>query len=122
MSDSRMIRMAFDGGEILVQLEENAAAEDLLSRLPLTLSFEDFNGTEKISYLDSALNIGDAPRRCTPQAGDLTYYIPWGNLAFFYSDFRESPQLVPLGRVTQGMEYLEQLDGAGEITVESYAE
>lgn len=103
---------------MVVQLEENSAAEDLISRLPMTVSFEDFNGTEKISYLDSALNLSEAPDHCAPQAGDLTYYAPWGNLAFFYREFRESSQLIPLGTVTEGLEYLEQLDTAGEVTIE----
>lgn len=119
---AQMIRLTFTDGEIVVKLEENSAAEDLVSRLPLTMSFEDFNGTEKISYLESELDISGAPDSCTPQAGDLTYYAPWGNLAFFYNDFRESPQLVPLGTITEGREYLEQLDTAGEITIEVYEE
>ena len=40
-----------------------------------------------------------SPRACTPKAGMVAYYAPWGNLCFFYRDFRHSPGLVPLGRV-----------------------
>lgn len=114
----RRISLKLDEGEIVVDLEENSAADDLLSRLPMTVNFEDYNGTEKISYLDAELNLDDAPDECTPQAGDLTYYAPWGNLAFFYQDFRQSPQLVPLGQVIYGKELLENLDEAGTVTIE----
>jgi hypothetical protein len=35
----------------------------------------------------------------TPQAGDLSYYAPWGNLAILHKDFRYSPGLSLLGRI-----------------------
>lgn len=42
-----------------------------------------------------------------PAAGDLAYYMPWGNLAVFLHAFRESDGLVPLGRLTpDGLEAL----------------
>ena len=118
INTQREISLRLDEGEIVVELEENSAADDLLSRLPMTVNFEDYNGTEKISYLDAELNLDNAPDECTPKAGDLTYYAPWGNLTFFYQDFRQSPQLVPLGQVIYGKELLENLDKAGTVTIE----
>lgn len=122
MEDSRKIRLVLDEGEMIVELYENSASDDLLERLPMTIGFEDYNGTEKISYLDSELDLSNAPGECTPQAGDLTYYAPWGNLAFFYQDFRNSPQLIPLGRIETGGEYLENLDSYTEVTIERCAD
>ena len=116
------IKFTFDEKEIIVKMEDNSAADDLVSKLPLTLDFEDYNGTEKISYLDSELDISDAPDACTPLAGTLAYYAPWGNLAFFYHDFRESPQLIPLGEIVSGQEYLEEMDQAKEVTIDIYKE
>ena len=34
-----------------------------------------------------------------PSVGDITYYPPWGNVAFFYRDFGYSRGLVKLGRL-----------------------
>ena len=116
--NDKKIRIVLDGGEIVVKMENNPAAEDLLGRLPLTMKFEDFNGTEKIHYLESSLDTAGAPDECTPKAGDLAYYAPWGNLAFFYQDFRNSPQLVPLGSIESGAQYLEQFDEYAEVTME----
>lgn len=52
------------------------------------------------------------------EAGSLCYYIPWGNLCFFYQDFRQSPSLIPLGTVSSGLEHLEQLDTVASVTAE----
>ena len=47
------------------------------------------------------------------------YYIPWGNLCFFYQDFRASSSLIPLGQVETGAEFLAQLDLASRVAVEA---
>lgn len=116
--EDNMIKLIFDGGEVTIKLDDNSAAKDLVSRLPLTIKFDDFNNTEKISYLDSALDISDTPDECKPEAGDFAYYIPWGNLSLFYKEFRQSPQLAPLGTVQSGMEYLDKLDQYSSVTIE----
>ena len=68
---------------------DNSAGMDLLSRLPLSLEFSDYNNTEKIAYLPDGeeLDTSDAPSSCDPAVGDITVYAPWGNIAIFYRDF-----------------------------------
>lgn len=100
------IRLRFGNEEVTVTLEDNPASHDLVSMLPLTLTFEDYNGTEKISYPPRKLDTQGAPSSCDPSAGSFTYYAPWGNLAIFYHDFRHSNGLVPLGRIETGVEKL----------------
>ena len=39
--------------------------------------------------------------------GDLCYYAPWGNLAFFYSAYRWSRGLIRLGRIDGSFERLQ---------------
>ena len=120
MEETRRIRFSLDdGSEIIVRLNGNPAAEALWDMLPLELTFEEFNGTEKIAYLPEELSIDGAPDSCDPEAGSLCYYIPWGNLCFFYQDFRASSSLVPLGQVESGAEFLERLDLAAGITAEA---
>lgn len=114
----RTLRATVDGGEIVVELADHAAAEALYDLLPLELTFADYNHTEKIAYLEEALPTEGAPDRCDPKEGDLCYYIPWGNLCFFYRDFRHSESLVPLGTVVSGVEWLAQLDAQSVVTLE----
>ena len=120
MESTRRIRFSLDdGSEIIVQLSDNPAAEALYEMLPLELSFEDFNSTEKIAYLTEEIPSDGSPDQCDPDVGSLCYYIPWGNLCFFYQDFRRIESLVPLGTVISGGELLEQLDSQPMVTVES---
>ena len=107
MNNEQTNRISFTiGGEtVYATVYDNSVARDLVSRLPLTLDFSDYNGTEKIAYLpdgSEAWDLSDAPTSCTPSAGDITMYSPWGNLAIFYRDFRLSNGLVPVGSLDDG--------------------
>lgn len=112
------IRLTIGDEVLYVDLEDNSAADALFKQLPLTLTFEDFNGTEKIAYPDEALDTSDAPTSCTPAAGTLAYYMPWGNLCVFYRDFRESSGLVPLGRVDGDVQILGRQTGSFTVLME----
>lgn len=112
------IRIATPDGDIIVVLEDNSASADLLNRLPMTVHFEDFNNTEKISYIDGKLDTSNAVTEYTPLAGAFAYYIPWGNLSVFYEDFRQSSGLASLGTVESGMEYVKTMDNYNSVTIE----
>ena len=118
MNQSKKVRFLADGNEIIVELEKNPAADALYELLPMELTFEDFNSTEKIAYPPEALPTEGSPDNCDPEAGSLCYYIPWGNLCFFYQDFRQSSSLIPLGTVSSGLEHMEQLDTVASVTAE----
>ncbi len=115
------LTMTVAGMEYAITLEDNAAARSLLAQLPLTLTFEDFNGTEKIAYPPEGLDIADAPTRCDPVVGTLAYYVPWGNLCIFYRDFRASENLVPLGQVEGDFEALSVLADGFDAYLEAAA-
>ncbi|HIW00112.1 MAG TPA: hypothetical protein H9894_02860 [Candidatus Desulfovibrio intestinipullorum] len=105
------VRLLFAGQEARVVLKDTPAARGLCALLPLELTFEDYNATEKIAVLPKRLSIGESPTICDPEPGTLAYFIPWGNLAIFYRDFRLSRNLVPLGRVVSGLEALGSMQG-----------
>ena len=86
--------------------------------LPLTLKLSDFNGTEKISDLPGRLSEKDAPSGVTPEAGDMAYYAPWGNLALFYRDFSWSRGLIRLGRITSDLAPLVNAGNGDTLTIE----
>ncbi len=99
-----------------IELNGNDAAKNFAQRLPLRLQFEDYAGTERIAYLNPKLDVGEAPTHTTPKTGDITYYIPWGNLAVFVRSFRPSESLVPLGSLSE--EARRALEQSGDQTVE----
>lgn len=92
------VKLTFNDNEIYALITNSNAGNDFLSLLPMNLKIEDFNGTEKISYLSKKLNTQNESDGITPKAGDITYYAPWGNLAIFYKNFRYSNNLIYLGR------------------------
>lgn len=107
----RSLKMTIDGQEISITLYDTPATNALYDMLPLELSFEDFNGVEKISYLPQDLPTEGEPDGCDPDVGDLCLYAPWGNLSVFYQDFRYSDGLIMLGHVDSGMELISDQSG-----------
>lgn len=117
-SGEHMVKMTVGTNELTVRLYDTPAANDLYSMLPLELTFSDFNGTEKISYLPRNLDTNGEPNSFDPDVGDLTLYKPWGNLAIFYRDFRSSTGLISLGHIDSGMDVLSSMDGEISVILE----
>ena len=97
--------------------EDNPAVRDFLSMLPLTLTVEEFAGREKISYLPRELRHGRSPGS-DPEGRDLIYFVPWGNLGFYYNaeGIGYSDDTIHLGTYDASLDQLERLEG--EVTVE----
>lgn len=90
--------------------QDNPTVRDLLARLPLTLKLEEFAGREKIAYLPQKLNINGSPGS-DPEDGDLIYFVPWGNLGFYYNTagIGFSQQTIHIGRYRATLPQLRQL-------------
>jgi hypothetical protein len=111
----------FSAGSTSVEVtigEDNPAVRDFLSMLPLALTLEEFNGREKITYLPRKLAYAGSPGS-DPEDGDLIYYVPWGNLGFYYNTagIDYSDQTIHLGTYDASLDQLGQLEGQ-DVTVE----
>ena len=111
----------FSAGSTSVEVtigEDNPAVRDFLSMLPLTLTLEEFNGREKIAYLPRELAHAGSPGS-DPEDGDLIYYVPWGNIGFYYNTagIGYSDQTIHLGTYDAPLDQLAQLEGQ-DVTVE----
>ena len=82
----KRVKFTWSGGEAVAELNGSQSAESLWAMLP-----------------------DGAPESCTPDAGTLALYAPWGNLSVFYKPFRESRGLVPLGRFVEGADKISTL-------------
>jgi hypothetical protein len=111
------IRITVDGTELTATLTDSQATQDFLALLPLTLTLEDYAGTEKVSDLPARLSTEGAPEGSDPSVGDIAYYAPWGNLAIYYRDFGYSNGLVILGKIDGGMEAF-GVSGSVNATIE----
>lgn len=105
------VKMTFDNKEMVVSMHDNGASKDFVSMLPLTLTFDDYVGTEKVSDLPRRLTTKQSPGGTDAELGEFTYFSPWGNLALFYKKFRYADGLIPLGKIESGVEHLKNIDG-----------
>ena len=117
MTNKMKINLKFEGMTLTATLHDSPSARDFASMLPLTLTLEDYNKTERISDLPRKLSKEGAPSGADPSVGDIAYYAPWGNLAVFYKDFGYSNGLILLGKLDGGVEAL-SAPGPLKVTIE----
>lgn len=99
-------------------MEDNATTQDFLSKLPMTVTLEDYNNTEKIGYLDEALVKDETAAGCDPVPGTVALYAPWGNLSIFYKDWSYSDDLIPMGEIESGLETLTGMNNDFTVVME----
>jgi hypothetical protein len=100
------------------RLFDNATANDLAAQLPLTLTFHDLNGVEKISPLPRKLSVQGMPPGDDPQIGDIGYWAPDGNLVFYYGDVSYWTGIMRIGEFDGDMQAIAQQSGAFTATVD----
>lgn len=105
-ANSTEIRVTIGESVLTGRLWDNATAHDLLAQLPLTLTFSDYNGLEKIARLPGALSTEGAPAGDNPLPSDIGYYAPWSNLVFYYGDVGNFSGIVRIGQFDGSMDAL----------------
>jgi len=100
----------FSGGVASVDVtigEDNPTVRDFLSLLPVTITLEELNGR---GYFSRKLAT-DASPGSDPEYGDLIYFVPWGNIGFYYNaaGIEYSDLTIHLGKYDATLDELEQL-------------
>ncbi len=86
------------------RLWDSATARDLLTQLPLTLSFRDFNGVEKVATLPRKLSLDGVPSGDDPNPCEIGYYAPSGDVVFYYDDVCYFTGIVRIGQFDDSMD------------------
>ena len=97
-SSETPIRVSIGDTVLTGRLWDNATARDLIAQLPLTLTFRDFNGVEKIGQLPRKLSMEGVPAGDDPLPRDIGYYNPSGDLVFYYDDVGYFNGIVRIGQ------------------------
>lgn len=102
------VKMSFNNNEVIINMYDNLASEQVIALLPAEFQFSDFAGEEKITNFPKLLSLDNAPRGMIATAGKMFIYAPWGNMGIFYKDHGHTmdKSLIPLGEVESGLEYL----------------
>ena len=114
-TESMKIKITVGQRVITATMANNAAAQDFVSRLPLEVTLNDYNNTEKIFYPSPKLSIQGVKRGCAPAPGDITIYAPWGNVAIFYKKWSQSSDLILIGSIDG--DGIKALSAPGDLTV-----
>ena len=91
---------------ITATLYDNPTSRDFISRLPLTVDLNDYGGMEKVFTPSPELTTYNSPAGMNPQAGDISLFAPWRNIAIYYRNGTSSGSLIPIGRIENGINAL----------------
>ncbi len=100
------------------RLWDNATARDLITLLPLTLTFRDYNNQEKLAPLPKKLSLDGVPPGDDPLPGDIVYYAPQGVLVFPYSDFGYFTGIVRIGKFDGSVDAIKNQTGEFSARIE----
>jgi hypothetical protein len=113
------IRILIADKQVTAQLADNPTAHALADQLPMTLSFRDLNGVEKIAKLPSPLTTEGVPDGADPDIADIGYYASSQDLVLYYGDVGYWNGIVQIGRFDDGqLSYVEGRPDDFEVTIE----
>lgn len=78
------ITLRIDGGTVTGTLAGNATARSLIEQLPLSLSFSDYGGQEKLAGLPEPLSLDGVPAGDDADPLTIGYYAPGQVLVLYY--------------------------------------
>ena len=120
IKNNMKIKLSFDNKEVIILIYDNEVSKQLLQLLPNNFKFRDFANQEKITDLPKSLNLKNAERGMIAKAGKMFIYAPWGNMGIFYKDVSNKldKNLIPLGEVVSGLEFLSSQKNDFEAKIE----
>jgi hypothetical protein len=96
-STTTPIVIELQGQRIAGELDGSATSVSLLAQLPLTLSFRDYGGQEKISELPAPLDLEGTPGGSDAAPLTVGYYVPERSLVLYYRHVGYFAGIVPIG-------------------------
>ncbi len=113
------IQLSIGDQQATATLDDNAAARDLVTLLPVTIPMGDLFGREKPGPLPRALT-GDVEPVSTYRVGQLAYWPPNHDIFIVYAGDGlrvPAPGLIPLGTVDTGLDAIAAAGDDFELTI-----
>lgn len=92
------LKITLDSGVYSATLEDNLTSQSFWQQLPLESELGNYSHNEKIFYPPQKLSTQNAPESYAANAGDITYYAPWGDVAMFFEQGEKARGLIYLGK------------------------
>ncbi len=118
-SEVTTLRFTSSSTSVDVRIDgDNPTARALVEQAPFETTLREFNGREKIGDPPAPLPTDGSPGS-DPEDGDLIYFVPWGNLGFYYdtSGIGYSDDTIHLGTYDASEATLSALEGTVRVTV-----
>lgn len=112
-----VVKAAFEGGEATLELKHDPLVTEMLSRIPISVPFQDRNGIMKVAVFSPSLVTGRAADGLTPAIGDIALNVKTGEVIVYCRDGAYSPDLVLMGHVTSGLDKIFAKTGSFEVYV-----
>ena len=117
-AEGKQIRMTAGDVEVLITLNDSAAALDLYEKLPLEMELIERNNFAKGMTLPSPLSTNEPTTR-NYEIGDFGYWAAGPDLAIFYDDIYDQTivPVIPIGKAVEGAERM--ADTSGTVRLEA---
>lgn len=100
---------------MLATLNNSPTAQSFAVLLPITMTLRDISTAEKVSdALPTRLSEEGAPKRGMGTIGDIAYYSPWGNIAFYRDKGPNASGVIKIEKIISGVE---ALNYSGRVTI-----
>lgn len=101
--------------KLTAQFEDNAAARELISRMPFTIDMDNLYSRELCHrYGHGGLPV-DKAKEQGYRVGDISYWPPLGSLVFLYKQNGEVFEQQPIGHIDSDVSFFSKLNSA-EVT------
>lgn len=113
------ILIRVNGHSFTVSLYDNPTADDLLSRLPMTLTANNYGSwMEKVMPLGEPLSMHNAPEGDNPLIPEVGYYRPGNWIALYYGFIGYWEGKVPLGQIDATPDEIRSIPAGSSVTIE----
>jgi hypothetical protein len=112
------IRIRLGDTVVAGELWDNAPAQALIDRLPVTLEFTDLNNVEKTARLDAPLSMTGMPKGDDPMPQDIGWYAPSNDVVLYYGGVGYWPGIARIGRILDGIDTIAAQRGDFSATIE----
>ena len=115
-ADGTPVTLEIEGRGINGHLDGSATSRSLVAQLPLTLTFRDFGGQEKVTELPAPLSLDGAPDRSGADPLTIGYYSPDQRLILYYDHVGSFAGIVPIGTF-EDLDAVRNHDGEFTVTI-----
>ena len=109
------VKITSQGHTATFRLYDTVAAKEFYDQLPLALDLTNFRDAQWMFYPPDKLSVTAREAYHDGKKGELSYYVPWGDVFMLYKDFYAGDEMHRLGIKVTGIEEIAGMSGKALI-------